>query len=529
MDALMVYTYIAAGCAAMLLLQGYMARCFSFLFNPQLIFLLHKGLTLPYLFRRRRFWGPVTRLQAILHLLYFGGTLVFNILGVSGLAAASSRAALLAVLHLIPTLCVPQFSLAAKLCGISLSTYGRIHRTFGIMATLQSILHVVLSLREVAFSLADRIQRYGFMAAIALAVMLAATVIRFHHWSYELSSKAHSTLGVFVAVAAWLHLKRRFGYGGVCLITAVGSFLLSSIVHLFLQLFRNTMTGKSLAVADVKKVKDAIELTFEPPRPWKVRSGQYVYIRAPAVRLLSFAESHPFSIVWWKNGPDEKAVSVSVLAKVESGFTKALNDSSHKRLRVLLDGPYGRHKDTEPYDSIVLVATGAGIAAQLPYARELVQHQLDAQKDKSGYTHKRKQRVSLIWQLDEEYHEDWVCDWMDQLLEEDSKSLALHYSLYILHKSNSACQEGENIHYGRRGAAFYGKPDFHRILEKELQLCYGKLLLSVAADSETRDKLRRIIITSGAPIDLYEPDYQPHRRRGGFWAPKRKVQHIGAV
>lgn len=163
MDALMIYTYIAAGCAAMLLLQGYMARCFSFLFNPQLIFLLHRSLTLPYLFRRRRFWGPVTRLQAILHLLYFGGTLVFNILGVSGLAAASSRAALLAVLHLIPTLCVPQFSLAAELCGISLSTYSRIHRTFGIMATLQTILHVALALREVAFSLADRIQRYGFM------------------------------------------------------------------------------------------------------------------------------------------------------------------------------------------------------------------------------------------------------------------------------------------------------------------------------------------------------------------------------
>ncbi|KAB8256797.1 hypothetical protein BDV32DRAFT_152950 [Aspergillus pseudonomiae] len=288
------------------------------------------------------------------------------------------------------------------------------------------------------------------------------------------------------------------------------------------------MTGKSLAVADLKKTKDAIELTFEPPRPWNVRPGQYVYMRAPAVRLFSFAESHPFSVIWWRNGPDGKAVSVSVLAKVESGFTKALNDSSHKRLRVLLDGPYGRHKDTEPYDSVLLIATGVGIAAQLPYARELVQRQLDTQEDKD-HVHKRKQRISLIWQLDEEYHEDWVCDWMDQLLEEDSKSLALHYSLYILHKSSGAHQEGENIHYGRRGAAFYGKPDFNRILKKELQLCYGKLLLSVAADPETRDELRKITIASDAPIELYEPDYQPHTRRGGFWAPKRKVQHIGAV
>lgn len=55
-----------------------------------------------------------------------------------------------------------------------------------------------------------------------------------------------------------------------------------------------------------------------PPSPWKACAGQYVYLKAPGVRLLSFAESHPFNIVWWENGPDGKAEIISILAKVQS-------------------------------------------------------------------------------------------------------------------------------------------------------------------------------------------------------------------
>lgn len=79
------------------------------------------------------------------------------------------------------------------------------------------------------------------------------------------------------------------------------------------------------------------------------------------------------------------------------------------------------------------MATGEGIAAQLPYLKGLLEFQR-ATKDTGG-----RQRISLIWQLNQECklfsksciesklalsdHEDWICDWMDQLLNEGSETM----------------------------------------------------------------------------------------------------------
>ncbi|KAJ5220852.1 uncharacterized protein N7469_009739 [Penicillium citrinum] len=173
------------------------------------------------------------------------------------------------------------------------------------------------------------------------------------------------------------------------------------------------MAGKFFARASITKTNDAVQLSFRPRRPWKVRAGQYVYLKAPAIGLLSIAESHPFNIIWWENGPDGRAESISILAQVQSGFTKELLCHSSDHLRVLIDGPYGEPQDTEPYDSILMICTGIGISAQLPYAKEILRRQA------TGDSSLRKQRVTIIWIMEKEYHSDWVCDWMDQLLEKD--------------------------------------------------------------------------------------------------------------
>lgn len=126
-------------------------------------------------------------------------------------------------------------------------------------------------------------------------------------WLSKLALKTHGFLGLFVVVvASCLHLKNRYGFDGVCPIIAISVFSFSSLVHLIQQIFRNVAAGQPLAIAKLTKNQDAVELTFQPPRPWKVKAGQYIYIRAPAIRFWSFAESHPFSIVWWENGPDGK-------------------------------------------------------------------------------------------------------------------------------------------------------------------------------------------------------------------------------
>lgn len=120
-------------------------------------------------------------------------------------------------------------------------------------------------------------------AALGLAVMLVIILPWVRQWSFELALKGHVFLGVFVVVTAWLHLKRRYGFEGICLIVAIGIYSLTSLLHIIQQIFRNVVAGQSLAVAELRKNQDAVELTFRPPCSWKVHTGQYIYIQAPAI------------------------------------------------------------------------------------------------------------------------------------------------------------------------------------------------------------------------------------------------------
>lgn len=166
MSILIIYTYVAAGILLLLLLQRYVLRICKAVFNPRLFILFSRHLVLPYLFRRRGFLGPISRLRAGLHVLHLGGTLTCNIFGVHDISAARSRAGSLAVLHLIPLLFVPNLNLAAEIFGISLSVYHHLHRALGWMTVLQTALHVAFAVHRVTIDLNDRAQQHGFMVGL---------------------------------------------------------------------------------------------------------------------------------------------------------------------------------------------------------------------------------------------------------------------------------------------------------------------------------------------------------------------------
>ena len=413
MDPILIYMYVFAGLAAALYLQQYL----KFILHPRLtspVGLVNgpviRHLVLPFLLRRRSLWGPMTRLQAFLYVLHFAGTIVCNIVGVPGLAGARSRAGLLAILHLLPLTVIPQLSLGSAFFHISLQTYHRLHTSFGIMAIFQSVLHVILAMQATPFDFGVGTQRQGFIvssvnwvcnsitynlqAILSIGVSSLVVLPWIRRWAYEICIKFHFALGVCAVVTIWLHLKHRYKLDGLLIIASVGLLVTTTILHFTRQVFGNVRSGRSFPIAELEKLEGAIKLTFHPPRTWKVKAGEFIYVRIPGVRLLSFAESHPFNIAWWEQDEsDEKASSISIIAKIESGMTRDLFASTSKSFRVLVDGPYGKCLDTDHCDSIVFIATDIGITAQLPYVKELVQRQ-------SG--HYRKKRISLIWELERE-------------------------------------------------------------------------------------------------------------------------------
>ncbi|EDN05108.1 predicted protein [Histoplasma mississippiense (nom. inval.)] len=263
-------------------------------------------------------------------------------------------------------------------------------------------------------------------------------------------------------------------------------------------LFRNLLARHPpFPIAEVAPRTDAVELTFCPSRPWKPRPGQHIYLYVPAVRCWP---AQRFELAWWETSPDGRAASVSVLIEVDSGFTRKLWLTRHRRLRIIVDGPYGG-KDLDrwqplstgfPYDAVALVATGIGIVGQLPFIRELLQRFVSEEKamhTRGGGV--RRHRISLVWQLDKEEHMNWICDWMDQLLADDDTTLILHISLYILDCSD---QSVRNERPGRRIDVHYKEElDVKKILDRELEEWSDKML--VTARFSTKFSQRRILGT----------------------------------
>lgn len=100
-------------------------------------------------------------------------------------------------------------------------------------------------------------------------------------------------------------------------------------------------------------------------------------------------------ISWWDNDIDGRSTNIYLLVKPANGFSQRLvQHGGNRTLKSWIDGPYGRVKDTGDYGSIVMFASGIGIATQVPYLKELIR----------GYREFRVRTKStlLVWQLDKE-------------------------------------------------------------------------------------------------------------------------------
>lgn len=104
-------------------------------------------------------------------------------------------------------------------------------------------------------------------------------------------------------------------------------------------------------------------------------------------------------MAWWENGPDGKAISISALAKIESGFTRSLATCHYNEVHVLIDSPYDDSINTDPYAGVTMIATGTGISAQMSYVKELLELQQIIRDTKESA---HQQQISLIWELEEE-------------------------------------------------------------------------------------------------------------------------------
>jgi NAD(P)H-flavin reductase len=157
--------------------------------------------------------------------------------------------------------------------------------------------------------------------------------------------------------------------------------------------FRNKAWGRGFSRANITCFNGTVRIRIAVPRPIEIKAGQYINVWMPSVSWYIF-QSHPFVVTNWVEG---KQVTLELFIQPRRGLTRRLFSRGTLDARdsiprlALFTGPHGISIPVVEYETVLMVATGFGIAAQLPYLRQLIH----------GYQtcKARTRRVHLVWQL----------------------------------------------------------------------------------------------------------------------------------
>jgi hypothetical protein len=240
---------------------------------------------------------------------------------------------------------------------------------------------------------------------------------------YNVFLKTHQGCALVALYAIWQHTHAVPNSDATFYVLAcVGLFVLSQALQMVRVLFRNVVFGKERTTLILHSYEGNVaRVTLSLPRPWTIHAGQRVELIVPYVGLLYLFQKHPFTISWWEEDDVREAFSISLLLRPRSGFTRKFlkRAKPQQEYRAWIEGPFGPASvsacgfsgEVGDYGHVFFIATGIGIAAQLPYIKELLNghHQ----------SRVRTKKVSLVWQLDQD--SDWQSarDWLQMLVEQD--------------------------------------------------------------------------------------------------------------
>ncbi|CAK7237495.1 hypothetical protein SBRCBS47491_009996, partial [Sporothrix bragantina] len=319
------------------------------------------------------------------------------------------RSASLSLANLVPLFLGSQMNSVANVLGLRLRAYSRMHRWLGRVAVVEGLVHMIAAVVLHKPDVRQRADVAGIIAAIALFTIAASGVLR--QRLHELFLILHFVLYVAATASVFVHSRvtTASAYPAICLLVAISLLSATSALRVGLVLYRSvpykqrppnrasvrTVAFKTRNGADIV-LSDVVHVHVELARPWRLQAGQYANLWIPGVSPTSFAQLHPFYVAWWYRKEDKDYAMFIVQTK--RGFTRSLaahRDDTEPMLAAV-EGPYGKQLHLDDYGTVLLMATGIGIAAQLPYVSQLLE----------GYHNceVRTKKIALYWQVDRDGH-----------------------------------------------------------------------------------------------------------------------------
>jgi len=222
--------------------------------------------------------------------------------------------------------------------------------------------------------------------------------------SYEIFLRLHQSLAVLSAFSIWQHLglktiwPKSYVFPQLYVYIFTWAFFCTFLFLLGATAYRNWPLKSGYSRAYITHVDDAVKIRLKLSKPVKVKPGQYICLWLPTVSLWSFVQTHPFTVTSWS---EEEQESLELLIEPRKGLTQRLLERSKANRKArrslspclaLFTGPHGTSTPVGRYETVLMVASGFGIAAQLPYLKRLI-HGYNACTIET-------RRVHLVWQLE---------------------------------------------------------------------------------------------------------------------------------
>jgi NAD(P)H-flavin reductase len=157
---------------------------------------------------------------------------------------------------------------------------------------------------------------------------------------------------------------------------------------------QNGIFSYGRARADVTHEHGAVRVRIQLQKRLKVKAGQAINLWIPSASFWSFLQSHPFVVISWSEKAQEH---LDLFIEPRRGLTRELlchAKSGHAmNSLVLFSGPHGKSVPMDDCENILMVADGFGIAAHLPYLKQLI-HGYNAREVSA-------RRIHLVWQVRE--------------------------------------------------------------------------------------------------------------------------------
>lgn len=291
------------------------------------------------------------------------------------------------------------------LTGSSYERLNWIHRAAARTMLISSALHMGYFFRSwarydyVAQKLSDDIHsRRGLGAFCVLLWLVVSSFAPIRGWRYEVFFAQHIISGIGFLVIVWMHVPDN---ARIYVWFPVGLWAFDRTVRALFLVYNNV----SIFHRRAGKPKDssmfacralfhplpdkATRITIRnPPFSWK--PGQHAFLSCHSLVPL---QSHPFTIT---SLPSDKYLEFVVRA--QSGGTgrfhvhacDLLPPRTDECKTVFIDGPYGRIRPLEQFDTVVLIAGSTGASFTMPLLRDLVR------RSSSGETIVTRQ-IRLVW------------------------------------------------------------------------------------------------------------------------------------